>query len=150
MPRDQSRNQINNGLTYQKQVPKFLQNFGQPAPSRSPPPEHHPNYRGQQGAGRGGREGRDPLPERPKEGQWAGGSDDEEAQSRRGRRRPENDSDDEWGEVFGGGGEEGPQVVVLKEGRHLTAEEVKRERRRGWSMFISLPVYSSDHRSAVS
>jgi hypothetical protein len=52
--------------------------------------------------------------------------------------------------VFGGGGEEGPQVVVLKEGRHLTAEEVKRERRRGWSMFISLPVYSSDHRSAVS
>lgn len=33
--------------------------------------------------------------------------------------------------MFGGGGEEGPQVVVLKEGRHLTAEEIKRERRKG-------------------
>lgn len=123
MPRDASRNQANN-LTYTKQVPKFLQNFGQPAPSRSPPPEHHPNARGGQQ-----REGREAVPERPKEGKWAGGSDDEREERRR-RREAESD-DDEWGDVYGGGGDDGPQVVVLKEGRHLTAEEVKRERKRG-------------------
>jgi hypothetical protein len=44
-----------------------------------------------------------------------------------------HDSDDEWGDVYGGGGEDGPQVVVLKEGRHLSEAEVKRERRRGES-----------------
>ena len=130
MPRDPSRNQVNNGLSYQKQVPKFLQNFGQPAPSRSPPPEHHPNFRGHDRSS--DRPGREALPERPKEGQWADGSDEEDADGGRGKqRRRQQDSDDEWGDVYGGGGEEGPQVVVLKEGRHLTAEEVKKERRLG-------------------
>lgn len=62
-----------------------------------------------------GRDGRD-LPSRPKEGEWAAGSDDEE--------------EDEWDAMYGGG-EEGPQVVVLKEGRHLSADELARERRRG-------------------
>jgi hypothetical protein len=107
----QSKNDLKN-LTYIPQKPAFLQNFGQPK-RPSPPP-------GRSGAKR---EGRGDLPSRPSDGEWAEGSDAEK----------EDGSDDEWGETFGGGGDEGPQVVVLKEGRHLTAEDVKRERRRGTS-----------------
>lgn len=92
-PRDRepSRNQISNGLTYVAQKPSFLANFGKPPPSEG-----------------------EPIPSRPDEGEWAGGSDEE----------------DEWDARFGGG-EDGPQVVVLKEGRHLNADEVARERRKG-------------------
>ncbi len=56
---------------------------------------------------------REPIPTRPDEGEWAEDSDE-----------------DDWDKKFGGG-EDGPQVVVLKEGRHLNADEVARERRRG-------------------
>lgn len=118
----QSRND-SKGLSYVAPTPSFLKNFGKPPPS---PPS----------ASTGGRE---PLPQRPKDGEWAGGSDDE---------GKDGSEDDEWGETFGGGGEEGPQVVVLKEGRHLTGEEVKRERRRGVSGFASyLPLPDENERN---
>lgn len=94
MPREPTRNQINQGLTYVAQKPAFLANFGKPPPSE-----------------------REPIPTRPDDGEWAAGSDEEE---------------DEWDARFGGG-EDGPQVVVLKEGRHLSADEVARERRKGES-----------------
>lgn len=115
-----------NSLTYVAQKPAFLANFGQPARTSPPPRE-----RDAAASGRGGR-GREALPERPRDGQWAQGSDDER----------EEGSDDEWGERFGGGGDEGPQVVVLKEGRHLSGDEVKRERRRGalLSLYQALPI----------
>jgi len=51
--------------------------------------------------------------------------------------KPQDEEDDEWGEVYGGGGDDGPQVVVLKEGRHLSAQQVKQERRRGRFSFDS-------------
>jgi hypothetical protein len=108
----QSKNDLKN-LTYIPQKPAFLQTFGQPK-KPSPPP-------GRSGVSRSS--GREAVPERPTYGEWAGGSDDEKNKG----------SDDEWGDVYGGGGDDGPQVVVLKEGRHLTAEDVKRERRRGVS-----------------
>ena len=116
-----SKNQYSQGLTYVANTPSFLRHFGQ---AQSPPASP-------------GRSGREPLPSRPKEGKWAGGSDDEGGHD---KDRADDGEDDEWGETFGGGGEEGPQVVVLKEGRHLTAEEVKRERRRGeqWLFPIGL------------
>lgn len=122
MPKDKGPTKASlSNLTYVAQKPKFLQNFGR-APSPSPPPER--------GTGGGGRE---PLPERPREGKWAGGSDDEGEGGPKGR----DDEDDDWGEVYGGGGDDGPQVVVLKEGRHLTAEDLKRERRRGLFSHLS-------------
>lgn len=99
-----SKNQYSQGLTYVAQTPSFLKNFGQ---AKSPSPDSS---------------GREPLPERPRDGKWARGSDDEGG---------DGEDEDEWGETYGGAGEEGPQVVVLKEGRHLTAEDLKRERRRG-------------------
>lgn len=109
--RGPSKNAYNNGLSYVASKPKFLQNFGQ-APL-SPP---------RRGGGSGS--GREALPERPKDGKWAAGSDDEGGGG--------NGSEDEWGEVFGGDAD-GPQIVVLKEGRHLSKDEVQRERRRGES-----------------
>lgn len=111
--RELTKHQYSAGLTYVAPKPSFLQNFGKP---QVPPPSSS------SASSRGGRE---PLPERPNEGRWASGSGDEAAE------QDDEEDDDEWGDVFGGGGEEGPQVVVLKEGRHLTAEEIKRERRKG-------------------
>lgn len=74
--------------------------------------------------------GRAPLPSRPTEGEWAdpsGGSS--------GKRKAENDDDDEdeWTRKYGGapghaGDEDGPQIVVLNEGKHLTEEEVRQAR----------------------
>ena len=121
MPRDPTRQQVSAGLTYVSNTPSFLKNFGKPPPS----PEDQEQGRG----GSSARAGREPLPERPREGKWAGGSDDEGGGGR--GRGDAEETDDEWGDVYGGGGDDGPQVVVLKEGRHLTAEDVKRERRRG-------------------
>lgn len=115
MPRGRSeptRAQYSHGLEYVAQKPTFLQNFGRPAASAS---SSSPG-RGR-GDGREGRDGREPLPERPDEDEWAKGSDGE-------------DEEDEWDVRFGGG-EDGPQVVVLKEGRHLSAAEVERERMIG-------------------
>ncbi|KAK4685908.1 hypothetical protein P7C73_g4228, partial [Tremellales sp. Uapishka_1] len=119
--RDPTNQQISKGLSYVASTPSFLRNFGKP---QSPKREV-------------ATDGREPLPERPRDGKWARGSDDEGDE--RGKKGEE--SDDEWGEVYGGGGDDGPQVVVLKEGRHLTEEEVKRERRRGTS--LKLAVFNS-------
>lgn len=65
----------------------------------------------------GRRDARD-LPSRPKDGEWAAGSDGED------------EEEDEWEAQFGGG-DDGPQIVVLKEGRHLSKEEVEKARGKG-------------------
>lgn len=125
-----TKNQYSQGLTYVAQTPSFLKNFGQPkSPSPPPPPQSS-------SSAAVSRSGREPLPERPREGKWARGSDtgsdvDVDARDTNGKEE-EKEEEDEWGETYGGD-EDGPQVVVLKEGRHLTAEELKRERRRGRS-----------------
>ncbi|GFZ51365.1 hypothetical protein JCM24511_09126 [Saitozyma sp. JCM 24511] len=121
-----TRHQVSSGLTYVAQKPAFLQNFGQATATASASGPSDRGGRGGRGGDEASRDGREPLPERPREGRWASGSDDEERHG----GRAASGSEDEWGEVYGGGGEDGPQVVVLKEGRHLSAEEVRRERRR--------------------
>ncbi|TXT05961.1 hypothetical protein VHUM_03722 [Vanrija humicola] len=73
---------------------------------------------GQPTKAEGRRDARD-LPSRPKDGEWAGGSDGES-------------DEDEWEAQFGGG-DDGPQIVVLKEGRHLSKAEVDAERKKGGS-----------------
>ncbi|WWC65031.1 uncharacterized protein I303_107645 [Kwoniella dejecticola CBS 10117] len=140
-----TRQQYSSGLSYVANTPKFLQNFGQPSPSPSL------DSTSASGPSRGGRRserdiqgqsGREALPSRPKEGKWANGSDDEDAPNNRANRKAndedgdeddedEDEDEDEWGETFGGGADgDGPQIVVLKEGRHLDEDEVKRIRRR--------------------
>lgn len=106
-----------NKLEYTAAVPSFLQNYGQPKPDPDSPPRTsaHP--------------GREPLPERPRDGRWAAGSDDEGDSKGKGR---EDELEDEWDLKYGGGrGDDGPQVVVLKEGKHLTKEDLEAERRKG-------------------
>ncbi|EIW66258.1 hypothetical protein TREMEDRAFT_70186 [Tremella mesenterica DSM 1558] len=107
MPKDPTRQQYSSGLTYVAQKPSFLQNFGKV-------PTSPPHQNGQSS------NNREPLPSRPREGRWAKGSDNEEE---------DPGEEDEWEESYGGG-EDGPQVVVLKQGRHLNADELKRERQR--------------------
>jgi hypothetical protein len=133
-----NNNQFRNGLTYKAHVPAFLQALkkqvdgsgsgSRPRDGRSESPVRV-------------REGRDPIPERPREGQWAGGSDDEETGEKdefgRARRRSpkgkgkasDDDDEDEWDKRFGGGQDgDGPQIVVVNEGKHLTAEQYRQER----------------------
>ncbi|RSH81269.1 uncharacterized protein EHS24_008709 [Apiotrichum porosum] len=117
MPREPTRNQVSNGLQYVAQKPAFLQQFGFGGGRRDDSDDED-----DEGQGSSSRRGRD-LPSRPKDGKWAGGSDDEGANDEKdGRIR------DEWDEMYGG--DDGPQVVVLKEGRHLSADELARERRK--------------------
>lgn len=140
-----SKNQVSNSLTYVAQTPSFLKNFGKPP--ASPP---------RRGRGRGGDEadtgvggsGRAAIPERPDEGKWARGSDD--GKGGKGGNGEESEEEDEWEARFGGGGDDGPQVVVLREGRHLTEDQVKRERRRGeWSMLVVLMMLAEGVRGDV-
>ncbi|KAL7422939.1 hypothetical protein Q5752_002237 [Cryptotrichosporon argae] len=118
MPKDPNARQYSAGLSYVAQKPAFLQNLATAmgAVPVSGPGSHAGSHAGSglSGSGRGGREA---VPERPETGQWAAGSGSESG------------SEDEWEQRFGGG-DDGPQVVVLKEGRHMTADEVRRERRR--------------------
>ncbi|WRT70881.1 uncharacterized protein IL334_007880 [Kwoniella shivajii] len=130
--RGPSKQQLSN-LSYVAVKPKFLQNFGKP-PSPPPPSSASSSSRFQVDPRNDGREA---IPSRPKEGRWAGGSDDEGDNDPRlknggkgGGEGGEEESDDEWGETFGGGGEEGPQIVVLKQGRHLSKDEVNKLRRK--------------------
>lgn len=63
-----------------------------------------------------------PLPSRPDEGKWAG-----QLNSKDGK---DDDDEDEWTKKYGGGRDEedGPQIVVLSEGKHLTEDEVRQAR----------------------
>jgi hypothetical protein len=76
------------------------------------------------------RGGREAIPERPRDGKWARGSDDEDdtklgAGRRSGKKAVDGEEDDEWTERYGGG-DDGPQIVVLNEGKHLSAEQVRK------------------------
>ena len=133
-----NNNQFRNGLTYNARVPAFLQalkkqvdgsgSSSRPRDGRSESPVRV-------------REGRDAIPERPRDGQWAGGSDDEGGEldefgrarrkSPKGKDKASDQEEDEWDKRFGGGkDDDGPQIVVVNEGKHLTAEQYKQEREK--------------------
>ena len=71
------------------------------------------------------RGGREAIPERPREGKWAAGSDDDEDGKKRRTRGGAEEEEDEWTQRYGVG-DDAPQIVVLNEGKHLSAEEVRR------------------------
>jgi hypothetical protein len=130
----QSKGQFSKGLTYQEDhVPAFLQkmraqvNGGATGHRRSVNEDddespHVVNSR--RSASPPSRGGREAVPERPREGKWADGSDDEGG-SKGGKKGKGEEEDDEWTQRYGGG-DDAPQIVVLNEGKHLSAEEVKR------------------------
>ena len=108
MSKEPTRAQLSSRLTYQARVPAFLQRL-------------------QRGAGGGGEDdddefeydgsGRPPIPRRPD--------------------IPER-PDDDPGSADEDDGEEKPQVVVLKEGKHLTEREAENERRKGMLYMLRL------------
>jgi hypothetical protein len=75
------------------------------------------------------------MPERPREGKWAGASDDEDDAGRQIKGKGKIDDaaeEDEWEARWGGGQDgDGPQIVVLKEGKHLSEAEVAAAKRGG-------------------
>lgn len=132
---NQSKGQFSRGLTYQEDhVPKFLQkmraqvNGGDTGPRRSgDDDDESPHVVSRRSASPPSKGGREALPERPREGKWAGGSDNEDdsKSGKPGKRGAGDDEDDEWTQRYGGG-DDAPQIVVLNEGKHLSAEEVQR------------------------
>lgn len=131
-----SKGQSSRGLTYQEEhVPKFLQlmrqqvNGGTSGHRRTDGDDEAPNVVSRRSASPPSRGGREAIPERPREGKWADGSDNEDggkgAGGKRGAKGAGNEEDDEWTQRYGGG-DDAPQIVVLNEGKHLSAEEVRR------------------------
>lgn len=128
-----SKGQFSRGLQYQEtHVPKFLQqlrqqvNGGASGHRRTDDDdEDSPNVVSRRSASPPSRGGREAIPERPREGKWAVGSDDEEDGKKRRTRNGAEEEEDEWTQRYGGG-DDAPQIVVLNEGKHLSAEEVRR------------------------
>lgn len=91
--------------------------------------DESPNVVSRRSASPSSRGGREAIPERPREGKWADGSDNEDDgkgnKKKRGTTGGEDEEDDEWTQRYGGG-DDAPQIVVLNEGKHLSAEEVRR------------------------
>jgi hypothetical protein len=111
MSREPTKQQLSSRLSYQQRTPAFLRrlqkNYGGGSRGDDDDEEDEPTYGDDQfeddGSGRPPIPVRPSIPERSKENP---GSEDEDAM------------------------DEKPQVVVLKEGKHLTEREVQNEKRK--------------------
>ncbi|WWC72752.1 uncharacterized protein I206_106716 [Kwoniella pini CBS 10737] len=130
-----TKQQYSTGLTYISNKPKFLQNFGLEQSSTTFNSEIEKEEINER---------QNNIPSRPKEGKWSNGSDDE-------KEKQQLSEEDEWEENFGGGGgggnlnEDGPQIVVLKKGKHLNEDEFKKLRKKikGESSLSPPPISNS-------
>lgn len=112
-PRDPTNAQISSRLSYSQDTPAFLRKLQNRVAGVRDSPEYEDEYSG------GGEfyddgSGRPPIPQRPAIPE-----------------RPE----DEPGSADEDDGDEKPQVVVLREGKHLSAHQAENERRKGASTF---------------
>lgn len=126
-----SRHQLSSRLIYQAHVPAFLQKLQNRMAGvlDSPSGEDEPQYEDDEFEYVG--DGRPPIPRRPpipKGPISQPGSSDE---------RRDDDSDEE--------GDEKPQIIVLREGKHLSEREVKDIKRKG--DFTSLNFLKSQKRA---
>jgi hypothetical protein len=127
MPRELTNAQLSSKLNYRSgQTPSFLLKLQRQVAGYSAADEDEPTYVDSDGGeferGASGRPDiprRPPVPRRPSD---QPGSGDEKSGSRA-DGTGELDEDDE--------DEERPQVVVLKEGKHLSQIEVENEKRKG-------------------
>lgn len=106
-PKELTRNQLSSRLQYESWTPAFLQKFKNKVQGVPDEDEDEPQYY-DDGSGRPPIPVRPAIPERP-EGDRGSASEDD--------------------------ADELPQVVVLKEGKHLTAKEAENERRKGLSVY---------------
>jgi Domain of unknown function (DUF4604) len=122
-PKEPTRHQLSSRLTYNQNTPRFLQRFQNRVSGVAD--EEDENEFEDDGSGRPPIPKRPAIPERPPVPQ-----------------RPADDP----GSADEDGDDEAPQVVVLKQGKHLTEREAKKERRIGesWcmlSLVLSLHIY---------
>ncbi|KAI0295908.1 hypothetical protein B0F90DRAFT_1748304, partial [Multifurca ochricompacta] len=103
MPREPTKHQLSSRLTYSQQTPAFLRKL-QSRVSGIPDEDSDENPEFEDDGS-----GRPPIPRRP--------------------AIPERPADDPGSEDEDGG-DEAPQVVILKEGKHLSAWEVGNEKRK--------------------
>jgi hypothetical protein len=101
--KEPTRQQLSSRLRYQSHVPAFLQKFQNKIQGIADEDEDEPQYY-DDGSGRPPIPVRPAIPERPDDD--PGSADEDDADER-------------------------PQVVVLKEGKHLTEREAENERRKG-------------------
>ncbi|KAI6039848.1 hypothetical protein EDC04DRAFT_2681891 [Pisolithus marmoratus] len=101
-PKELSRHQLSSRLQYQSRTPAFLQRLQNRVQGGQAEDEDEPQYY-DDGSGRPPIPIRPDIPERPSSERGSASEDDDD---------------------------EGPQVVVLKEGKHLTAKEAENERRK--------------------
>ncbi|KAI6133482.1 hypothetical protein EDD17DRAFT_1552958 [Pisolithus thermaeus] len=101
-PKELSRYQLSSRLQYQSRTPAFLQKLQNRVQGGEVDDEDEPQYY-DDGSGRPPIPVRPDIPERPSSERGSASEDDDD---------------------------ERPQVVVLKEGKHLTATEVENERRK--------------------
>lgn len=109
-PKDPTNAQISSRLAYSQNTPSFLQKFKNRAAGIPDPPEHDEEYYDDEGQYYNDGSGRPPIPQRPSIPE-----------------RPEDDP----GSADEDDGDEKPQVVVLRQGKHLTEREAENERRKG-------------------
>ena len=107
-PKELTRHQLSSRLAYQQHTPAFLLRLQGKASGRTDEEEDDEFYEWQESSGRPPIPRRPTPPERPEDDPGSADEDDQD---------------------------EKPQVVVLREGKHLTAEEAERfaenERRKG-------------------
>ena len=109
MPKELTRHQLSSRLAYSQGTPAFLQRLKNQVAGVSNDAEEHneDDFDSWQASS-----GRPPIPRRPTP-----------------PSRPEGDPGS--AEEDDVGDDEKPQVVVLKQGKHLTAEQAENERRKG-------------------
>ena len=110
MPKEPTRHQLSSRLAYSQGTPAFIQRLKNQVAgvSDSAGDNDEDDFDSWEGSS-----GRPPIPRRPTP-----------------PSRPEGDP----GSADEDEDDEKPQVVVLKEGKHLTAEEVENEKRKGLSI----------------
>lgn len=112
MSKEPTRYQLSSRLAYKQNTPAFLQRL-QNKVAGVPDEDEDDEYE-YDGSGRPPIPKRPAIPERP---------------------------DDDPGSADEDDGEEGPQIVVLKEGKHLSEREVENEKRKGASRFVLRPCF---------
>ena len=131
-PKEPTRAQLSSRLAYNAQTPAFLRRFQNHVNGNADSDEEEGDPEWEEVGG-----GRPAIPRRPK--------DDRPPIPTR--------PDDDPGSTDEEAGDEAPQIVVLKEGKHLSEWEVENEKRKGalyYLMYVRTSLISWDSEGTTS